>query len=146
MCPDYKSSVVLKNRINENINNLKLLIEEFENLQHLKNNEQEEIQNVKDNIIGKLPRRLLSEKIFPKNTDIADFAKKYLEITIRNAEKKSRADLIGNIVVEVERLDTNKLIKFNNALNIVTEKTEKKSKESFFSQWEQAIKQMDLRE
>lgn len=132
---------VLKD-INKNINNLKSLLDELEHRQYYEKIEQRNIQNVKDNLIGKLPRKLLS---LDKNSEILEFSQRYLGIDIPHFHKKSKPELIGHIVVNIENLTEDKLTKFNDAINLVTGKREKKNGKSFFLQWAQAIKEIELK-
>lgn len=131
--------------LSRNVRELRSISKELEITQPSNPSNQRNIKNVKDNIIGKLPRILLSSEYFENNADIFNFAEKYLEIKIPNREKKSRADLIGHIVVQVEKLNAKKLTKFNTILNIITEKSVKKEDESFFLKWEKAIRQIELK-
>lgn len=140
----HKELKLIIRNINKNLKDIRYIAKELENFPP-SSPDRNNIHNVKDNIIGKLPRILLSPEYFQNNAEIFNFAEKYLEIRIPNREKKSRPDLIGNIVVQVEKLNDEKLIKFYDALNIITEKKAKKGENSFFLEWEKAIKQIELK-
>ena len=66
------------------------------------------------NLIGILPSLLKDEVIFHSNSQLVQFANEILALTIPRWEKKSRNEIIGLIVCEVE--DANK-----ERLNILTD-------------------------
>ena len=68
-------------------------------------------------LTGCLPSLFINEKYFPSNSDLYIFCKQYIGITIKRYEKKSRYDLIGQIVCEISQLnDDSKLEKLSLAL------------------------------
>jgi hypothetical protein len=70
-------------------------------------------------LVGVLPRILADEKLFPNNEDIAQFAEKALGIRLSRWEKKSKHELIGLIVCNVNDLDDSKLSKLVDALALI---------------------------
>ena len=58
------------------------------------------------NLIGILPSLLKDEQIFQSNSQLAQFADEVLSLTINRWEKRSRNEIIGLIICEVE--DANK--------------------------------------
>lgn len=83
------------------------------------------------NLIGVLPSLLKDREIFQSNSQLVQFASEVLALDISRWEKKSRNEIIGLIVCEVEdvnkeRLDT--LIKWTH--NILNNKNEVKNLQS----------------
>jgi len=137
-------------------NNLpkKDLIEIFENLKRVlggvtpqKNNLSSESttnqQNDLESLIGAIPFLLIDKQIFKKNQDIADFAKK-LNIDIPSPEKKKREDILGRIVAAIADFDNDKVAHLNIVIKTFKKSTIKKDKSNFFTDWENAIKQMKI--
>ena len=60
-------------------------------------------------LIGALPFLFEDKELFPKNADIADFAKSTLGLNIRTVDKRGRYELIGIIAVETVYLNEDKL-------------------------------------
>ncbi|MCD1588664.1 hypothetical protein K7H09_21900 [Halomonas sp. IOP_14] len=79
-------------------------------------------------LIGVLPRLFQDTKLFPKNEDIASFAKDVLGIEVARVEKRSKYELIGLVVCECNELNDSKLEDMVNALSAITTSTEKISK------------------
>jgi hypothetical protein len=91
-------------------------------------------------LIGNLPTALLSTNYFPNNRSLVKFSEKSLEIKMPKGHR-SRKEILGIIITEVAKLDTNKIVQFNEVLNQVI-RHEPKSEKSFFEEWEKAIKNM----
>lgn len=79
-------------------------------------------------LIGVLPRLFQDTKLFPKNEDIASFAKDVLGIEVARVEKRSKYELIGLVVCECNELNDSKLEDMVNALSAITTSSEKISK------------------
>jgi hypothetical protein len=60
-------------------------------------------------LLGRLPALFMDEDLFPTNEDIAEFAKHALAIDMRRWQKKSKHELIGQIVCNANLLDTHRL-------------------------------------
>mgnify|MGYP000238683034 FL=1 len=97
-------------------------------------------ENLKNRIIGGLPKLLLSKKYFPTNSDIDRFARKYLKMDIPSPEKKSREELIGRVISKIAGLKKEDLKSFNTALNAVLNKADSGRLGNFFLEWDKAIK------
>lgn len=95
-----------------------------------------------ESLIGTIPFLLLNEKIFEKNQDIAEFAKK-LDIYIPSPEKKKREDIIGRIVSAIARFDNIRIHELNRAVKSLNQQP-RKDKSNFFKDWEEAIMQIKL--
>jgi len=98
----------------------------------------------KFSLIGKLPTVLLSKKYFPDNKALIDFAKTSLELPISIRRKRSRREIIGIIITEVANLDPRKISDFRKVLDKVLSKRPS-TRESFFKEWERAIKSISFR-
>jgi hypothetical protein len=145
MDEEYRKLKNMLYQLNRELSDMKYLLDEM-NITYAKMEiKQKNALDIKDNIIGKLPRLLLSDQHFPTNADRAQFASKYLNIEISYPEKKSKKDIIGRIVVEIEGLNEKELLKLNDILNLTTDKMSKKKESSFFVQWEKAISELNIR-
>lgn len=60
-------------------------------------------------LVGILPNFLTDEDLFPSNEDIVEFAQTALDITITRWQKRSRYELIGNIVVHINEASRAKI-------------------------------------
>jgi hypothetical protein len=94
-------------------------------------------------LIGELPTVLLSTKFFPDNERLIGFAKKSLKLPISVARKRSRREIIGIIITEVEKLDLKEITAFRNILDIVL-KEEPKTTNDFFDFWDKTIRSMPI--
>jgi hypothetical protein len=79
-------------------------------------------------LIGVLPRLFQDTKLFPKNEDIASFAKDVLGVDVSRVEKRSKYELIGLVVCECNELNDSKLEDMVNALSAITGSAEKISR------------------
>lgn len=79
-------------------------------------------------LIGVLPRLFQDAKLFPKNEDIASFAKDVLGIEVSRVEKRSKYELIGLVVCECNDLNDSKLEDMVSALSAITTSSEKISR------------------
>lgn len=100
-------------------------------------------QNDLESLIGTIPFLLSNKKIFEKNQDIAEFAKK-LNIDIPSPEKKKKEDIIGRIVSAIANFDNRKVAELNIAIKAIKKSDINKGKSNFFKDWENAIKQMKI--
>jgi hypothetical protein len=100
-------------------------------------------QNDLEVLIGTIPFLLSNKKIFEKNQDIAEFAKK-LNIDIPSPEKKKREDIIGRIVSAITNFDNRMVAELNIAIKAIKKSDINKGKSNFFKDWENAIKQMKI--
>lgn len=95
--------------------------------------------DAKTQIIGGLPKVLLSEKYFPYNLDIDSFARIHLGIKIPHPNKKSRPELIGIVVTKVAEMKPKELSNFNKILNRVLKRVDRGKVDDFFLEWEKTI-------
>ena len=102
----------------------------------------EKREDIKRLLIGELPTVLLSTELFPSNKFLIDFAKKSLNLPVPR-RGRSRREIIGIIITEVEKLDLRKIEAFRKTLNIVLEK-QPKSSTDFFDFWEKTIRTMPI--
>ncbi|WP_345879170.1 hypothetical protein [Shewanella algae] len=79
-------------------------------------------------LIGVLPRLFQDMKLFPKNEDIASFAKDVLGVDVSRIEKRSKYELIGLVVCECNSLNDSKLEDMVKALSAITMSSEKISR------------------
>jgi hypothetical protein len=70
-------------------------------------------------LVGTLPLVLRDESLFPTNGSIADFAKLALKLPLQRWEKKSRFELIGEIVCNTIDLNDHALSKLVDALSVL---------------------------
>lgn len=96
-----------------------------------------------EELIGSLPFLLLNEKIFEKNLDIARFAEK-LGIDIPSPEKKKKEDIIGRIISSVSKFNKSKISELNFIISDLNHIKKSNSKNNFFIDWEDAIKDINL--
>ena len=94
-------------------------------------------------LIGSLPFLLLDEKIFERNLDIARFAAK-LDIIIPTPEKKKKEDIIGRVIAAVSKFDRRKISELNHIVNELNSSKKTKTKNNFFNDWEDAIKNISF--
>lgn len=62
-------------------------------------------KNVVDELIGVLPSLLVDASLFKTNKDLYLFSAEVLGIHIKNWEKKSKYDIIGNILCQIQESD-----------------------------------------
>lgn len=96
-----------------------------------------------EELIGSLPFLLLNEKIFEKNLDIARFAEK-LGIEIPSPEKKKKEDIIGRVISSVSKFNKSKISELNSIISELNHTKKSNSKNNFFMDWEDAIKDINL--
>lgn len=97
-----------------------------------------------ESLIGTIPFLMQNKKIFEKNQDIADFAKK-LNIYIPSPEKKKREDIIGRVIIAIAEFDNLKLSELNRIIKDFKNKNYiNKTKSNFFQDWEEAISNINL--
>ena len=83
------------------------------------------------NLIGVLPSLLKDNDIFQNNAQLVQFAEEVLALSIPRWEKKSRNEIIGLIVCEVEDVNKERLdILTKWAANILKNKTEVREMQS----------------
>lgn len=125
-----------ENEILQLINKIENLMWNFEdekkqiekNIKKIRNelsisNESKDNKNSKRSMIGFLPSLLQDKEFFKSNQDIIDFSNEVLSIPITAARKRSRNELIGLIVCEVELSDTKKLHFVNKFLSNIVDDT-----------------------
>ena len=100
-------------------------------------------KNDLESLIGTIPFLLHNRHIFERNQDIADFAER-LKINIPSPDKKKREDIIGRVISAIAEFDTLKIRELNRVIETVKKSDIKKGKSNFFSDWEKAIKDMNL--
>lgn len=82
-------------------------------------------------LIGVLPSLLKDNEIFQNNSQLVQFAQEVLEINIPRWEKKSRNEIIGLIICEVEDVNKERLnILTQWAANILSNKSQVKDMQS----------------
>ena len=94
-------------------------------------------------LIGTIPFLLMDEMIFERNQDIASFAQT-LDIQIPWPEKKKKEDMIGRIIVSISKFDDMKIAYLTNLINKITARKQYTNKDSFFADWDNAIKNIKL--
>ena len=104
-------------------------------------------KNSKRSMIGFLPSLLQDKDLFKSNQDIIDFSTEVLSIPITAARKRSRNELIGLIVCEVELSDTKKLHFVNQFLTNIVDDTSiyqviKNAKNNDNVSWAELIRNM----
>jgi len=91
---------------------------------------------------------LRSRELFPNNADLAGFAARVLPgLTKRRFDKMSKADIAGRIIEYLETLQTGKRHRLEQAMREAMRSQPgagKKDRESFFTQWENIIKGIEL--
>lgn len=128
--------------VSNNSRNAKIIDIENRNIDYYFPNSSK--SNNLESLIGTIPSLLLNKEIFEKNQDIAEFAKK-LDIFIPSPEKKKREDIIGRVVSAISEFDPARLSDINRAIRLVTKSNVNKSnKSSFFKDWENVIKDINL--
>jgi len=124
--------------IEKEIRYSKMLLDEIrEKIPVMKNEKERD----KFSLIGKLPMVLLSKEYFPDNKALIDFARESLELPVSIRRKRSRREIIGVIITEVASLDSKKISEFRKILDEVLSKRPT-TRESFFKEWEKAIKSL----
>lgn len=71
-------------------------------------NKKENIDQLSEDIIGILPRLLVDTTLFGSNKMLNQFADEILGIEIKNWEKRSRNEMIGVIICEIQGSDNKK--------------------------------------
>ncbi len=66
-------------------------------------------QNETTILLGRLPSLFMDESLFTTNEDIVEFAKHALKIEMPRWHKKSKYELIGNVVCNANLLDVDRL-------------------------------------
>lgn len=99
-------------------------------------------------LIGVLPRLFQDKALFPLNDDIVEFAISALGIFIsRSSRKRSRYEIIGNVICEADTLDEQKLTSLVKALEKLVgnkemlNKTIERKKQGDFS-WNETIQEL----
>jgi hypothetical protein len=69
-------------------------------------------------LVGVLPNFLTDEQLFPSNEDIVEFAQSALDIAITRWQKRSRYELIGNIVVHINEASRSKVERLMRVLEL----------------------------
>ena len=93
----------------------------------------------KIDIIGGLPFLINSNRYFKSNENIRDFSEKYLHIPVPRGNK-SRAELIGIIVVGIAELPPFETERIRNTLNEVLERVKSVESKDIFFECENALK------
>jgi hypothetical protein len=101
----------------------------------------------KDFLIGVLPRLFQDKELFPQNEDITEFADAALGLETKRAQKRSRYEIIGKLVVEISNLNDQSFGLLANALeNLIDDNDQlalvvKKKKTGEFS-WNETIQNL----
>ena len=134
-----------------NYKNASKYLHEYRNaIVHGSNNMMYTSSNVKEyNLIGILPSLLKDEEIFQSNSQLVQFADEVLSLSIPRWEKRSKNEIIGLIICEVE--DANKerlniLTKWSqnilNNKNTVREYQKNAKKSGHLFSWNEAIQKL----
>lgn len=105
--------------------------------------------NISYELIGILPSLLKDKELFPNNAQLAQFSEEVLLLSIPRWDKKSRNEIIGLIICEVEDANKQRLNQLSQWVgNIMNHKTQVKDmqvaavkKGNFFS-WNEAIQKL----
>lgn len=97
-------------------------------------------------LIGVLPRLFKDKELFPNNLSLIEFANQVLNLNLSTEGKRSRNEIIGNIVCETDDLNDNELKVLVRFLVKLTESEEdmrqlKTSPKNGFS-WNEAIQKL----
>lgn len=98
-------------------------------------------------LLGRLPSLFMDESLFPTNEDIVEFARHALEIDMPRWHKKSKYELIGNVVCNANLLNVKQLKQLITAVENLQESTSdardfvKKQRKLGLS-WNEVIQQM----
>lgn len=105
-------------------------------------------ENTNKNIlVGLLPNLFQDKELFNTNNDLVDFSITILNVTITRSEKRSRYEIIGLIVTEINSLNDRELLSVVEALSILTKnknklfQLKKEKKQADFS-WNTAIQKI----
>lgn len=71
-------------------------------------------RDTKSELIGILPAVLIDEKRFPNNKALAKFSEKSLNFKIPFWEKRSKTEIVGRIIDNINRRNDNELIELTN--------------------------------
>lgn len=98
-----------------------------------------------ENLIGSIPFILLDKNVFAKNMDVVEFAEK-IGIHIAYGEKKKLSEIVGRIIEAIAEFPPSKISQLNIAISKLktTSKSKKKDKASFFKEWDNVIKNIEL--
>ncbi|MCL2291189.1 MAG: hypothetical protein FWC34_10915 [Bacteroidetes bacterium] len=121
------------------IEEIEQIFKRRQNIPSKNNSNKEELEE----LIGSLPFLFLNEKIFEKNLDISRFAEK-IGVSIPSPEKKKKEDIIGRVIVAVSKFNKNKIKELNSIINNLKKNKKKSTKNNFFNEWEEAIKNINL--
>ncbi len=131
-----------------NFKNASKFLQQYRNLYaHTSNNHDKSTSTY--NLIGVLPSLLRDNDIFQNNSQLAQFAEEVLDLNISRWEKRSKNEIIGLIICEVEdvnkeRLDTLALWVFNileNKNQVKDMQKKAKTSGSLFS-WNETIQKL----
>ena len=98
-------------------------------------------------LTGVLPNLFTDTSIFASNEDIAKFSEQVLKLSIPRADKKSKFELIGRVVCEINMLNDSDLQKLGDALikllgsELAKEKIRLNKKDDTFS-WNLVIQEL----
>ncbi len=83
------------------INDMRSVVEDKAN-----KNIQNEAKKLEEDIIGILPKMLVDSTLFKTNKSLSQFADEVLNIEIKNWEKRSRNEMIGVIICQIQDSST----------------------------------------
>jgi len=102
-------------------------------------------QDLKTELLGKLPTILIKRDYFKTNEDLVNFAKKKLTVKLTTWQKKSRAEIIGLIIETVFSLKSDKIKEFYEAATAIKKREDEGKIGNIFLEWEKVIKNLKLR-
>ena len=153
MIDTYTTSNELEKLINDllridrtKLRNLQMVLKEMEKERnYLAHNQKKTLPGASDSekqqLIGTLPFVLLNKEYFPNNDALIAFAKNALDVKVPGGPKKSRNDIIGNIIAEVANKDRNQINMFTDVLNKIIKKEKKGPIKNFFLEWDKVIRE-----
>lgn len=77
-------------------------------------------KNDKKELVGILPSLFQDKELFQKNIEIIQFAENIFDLKITRPDKRTRYELIGLIVTEIDKLNSNNLSKVVDSLAIIS--------------------------
>lgn len=95
---------LLESKKNLNFSDVAKTINEIKNVsdEKLNRNTQNEVIKLQEDIIGILPKMLVDTTLFKTNKSLSQFADEVLKIEIKNWEKRSRNEMIGVIICQIQ--------------------------------------------
>lgn len=98
------------------------------------------LKQEKRRLIGIIPSLLLNKQYFPTNELISQFATKNLGLAIPGVAKKSREEIMGRIIAEIDKQEEDTINRLIKVLDEILGKEEKGEVKDFFLEWDKAIR------